>query len=154
MLFFRIKASRVDSKMIKATIFLILATLALTKAFVAPQSKIISSCQIQPPTITSPSLEDYSTTSLNMGRQWNFNEGRKPWGLKNNAEIWNARVAQMGFIIIFLQELVTGKGVIQGFNDGDLISYFLFGFTVLSVVGLTAWLAIEDANKTFIDRKV
>merc|ERR1712115_481157 len=100
----------------------------------------------------SPLLEDCSTTSLSMGRQWNFNEGRQPWGLKNNAEIWNGRVAQMGFIVIFLQELVTGKGVIQGLRDGDLFSYFLAGLTFLSVVGLTVWLAIEDANKSFTDR--
>jgi hypothetical protein len=29
-------------------------------------------------------------------RQWNFNEGRSPWGLKKNAEIWNGRAAQVG----------------------------------------------------------
>jgi hypothetical protein len=28
-------------------------------------------------------------------RRWNFNEGRSPWGLKKNAEIWNGRVAQV-----------------------------------------------------------
>ena len=89
-----------------------------------------------------------------MARQWNFNEGRKPWGLKNNAEIWNGRVAQMGFIIVFIQELATGKGVVAGYQDGDLISYVMLGLTVFSVVGLTAWLAIEDRNKTFIDRKI
>merc|ERR1740124_1640867 len=140
--------------MIKATMFLVLAILAMTQAFVAPQLKTTSAREMQAPTITSLPSEDYSTTSLSMGRQWNFNEGRKPWGLKNNAEIWNGRVAQMGFIVVFLQELATGKGVVAGFQDGELISYIMAGLTVFSIVALTAWLAIEDRNKTFIDRKI
>jgi hypothetical protein len=36
-----------------------------------------------------------STTGL-FERQWNFNEGQAPWGLKKNAELWNGRVAQVG----------------------------------------------------------
>jgi len=141
--------------MMKSIVFVFMATLALANAFVTPQSNTILTPKIQTPTITSPSLtESSSTTSLSMGRQWNFNEGRKPWGLKNNAEIWNGRVAQMGFIVVFLQELATGKGVVAGFQDGDLISYIMAGLTVFSIVALTAWLAIEDRNKTFIDRKI
>lgn len=138
----------------KAIVLVVLATLALAGAFVAPQSNTISTPKIQTPTSTSPLLSESSTTSLSMGRQWNFNEGRKPWGLKNNAEIWNGRVAQMGFIVVFIQELATGKGVVAGFQDGDLISYIMAGLTVFSIVALTAWLAIEDRNKTFIDRKI
>ena len=140
--------------MMKAIAFVVLAILALTDAFVAPQSNTISTPKTFTPTITSPLLENQSTTSLSMGRQWNFNEGRKPWGLKNNAEIWNGRVAQMGFVVVFIQELATGKGVVAGFQDGDFLSYIMAGLTFLSVAGLTAWLAIEDRNKTFIDRKV
>mmetsp|Transcript_11965 Transcript_11965/g.14063 ORF Transcript_11965/g.14063 Transcript_11965/m.14063 type:complete len:143 (-) Transcript_11965:278-706(-) len=142
--------------MMKAIFFAVLATLALnSNAFVTPQSNTISTRNTQTPPIAFPSLSEspITTTSL-MARQWNFNEGRKPWGLKNNAEIWNGRVAQMGFVIVFLQELATGKGVVAGFQDGDLISYVMLGLTVFSVVGLTIWLAIEDRNKTFIDRKI
>jgi len=143
--------------MMKSIFFAVLATLALnTHAFVTPQSNTISTRNAQATPIACPSLSEspITSTSLSMGRQWNFNEGRKPWGLKMNAEIWNGRVAQMGFVIVFLQELATGKGVVAGFQDGDLISYVMLAFTVLSVVGLTIWLAIEDSNKTFIDRKV
>ena len=33
-------------------------------------------------------------------RRWNFNDGHSPWGLKINAEIWNGRVAQVGFGVL------------------------------------------------------
>ena len=76
-------------------------------------------------------------------RQWNFNSGRSPWGLKNNAEIWNGRVAQMAFVIVLLQELLTGKGVIASFQDGDAVGYAFLGFAGVTTLGLTAWLAIK-----------
>lgn len=44
--------------------------------------------------LVSPKPLSFSTTQL-QERRWNFNEGRSPWGLKNNAEIWNGRVAQV-----------------------------------------------------------
>lgn len=83
-------------------------------------------------------------------RQWNFNEvGKSPWGLKNNAEIWNGRVAQMGFTIVLLQELITGKGVIQGIQDGDFINYAFLGLAGVSVIGLTIFLAIKGSDTYF-----
>jgi hypothetical protein len=51
-----------------------------------------------------------STTGL-FERQWNFNEGQAPWGLKKNAELWNGRVAQVGekktccWCHVFLQDI-------------------------------------------------
>merc|ERR1712157_78597 len=96
-------------------------------------------------TTTEPIYHSTSKTSL-AGRQWNFNEGRGPWGFKKNAEIWNGRVAQMGFLIVLLQELITGKGVIAGIQDGDVLSYVLLGVTVLSVLGLTVWLSIATGD--------
>ena len=56
----------------------------------------------------------------------------------------------MGFTIVLLQELVTGKGSIQAFQDGDLFSYFLVGLGGLSVVGLTAFLAFKGKEKDII----
>merc|ERR1712113_920747 len=81
------------------------------------------------------------SSSALMERQWNFNEGRGPFGMKKNAEIWNGRVAQMGFVVILLQELITGKSVIAGLQDGDIFSYIMIGFTGLTVLGLTGFLA-------------
>merc|ERR1712127_877190 len=89
-----------------------------------------------------------SKTAL-MERRWNFNEARGPWGLKNNAEIWNGRVAQMGFTIVLLQELITGKGVIQGIQDGDFINYAFLGLAGVSVIGLTIFLAIKGSDTYF-----
>ena len=39
-----------------------------------------------------------STTCLSE-RRWNFNEGQSPWGMKQNAEKWNGRVAQVCFVV-------------------------------------------------------
>jgi len=36
-----------------------------------------------------------ATTTTLAERRWNFNEGQSPWGMKENAEIWNGRVAQV-----------------------------------------------------------
>merc|ERR1711957_808359 len=94
-----------------------------------------------------PTTTCSSTTALS-GRQWNFNDGRSPWGLKNNAEIWNGRVAQMAFVVTLLQETITGKGVVRSLQDGDLVGYIFLGLAIVSTLGLTAWLAIKgDENE-------
>lgn len=90
------------------------------------------------------------TKTVLMERRWNFNEAREPWGMKKNAEIWNGRVAQMGFTVVLLQELVTGKGVVAGLSDGDFISYALLGATGLTVIGLTVFLAIKGKEKDIV----
>ena len=60
--------------------------------FVAPSgSKSLMSQQIH----TAASTK--STTTALSERQWNFNEGQGPWGMKKNAEVWNGRVAQVNF---------------------------------------------------------
>lgn len=67
--------------------------------------------------------------------------------MKKNAEIWNGRVAQMAFVVVLLQELITGKGVIASIQDGDAIGFVFLGFAVLSTLGLTGWLALKgDEN--------
>lgn len=87
-----------------------------------------------------------------MGRQWNFNEGRGPFGLKKNAEIWNGRVAQMGFTVVLLQELITGKGVVQSWQDGDALAYVMAAVTAASVLGISALLAIKG-KENFIPKQ-
>ena len=56
----------------------------------------------------------------------------------------------MGFTIVLLQELITGKGVIAGLNDGDFLSYALLGFTGFSVVGLSAFLAFKGKENDIV----
>eukprot|EP00957_Ditylum_brightwellii_P134231 10233492-Ditylum_brightwellii.AAC.1 len=70
-----------------STVALLVVFLSTTTAF-APPSTSISSVQKQSVATV------VSSTALNE-RQWNFNEGRGPWGMKKNAEIWNGRAAQL-----------------------------------------------------------
>jgi len=56
----------------------------------------------------------------------------------------------MGFTIVLLQELVTGKGAIQSFQDGDLFSYFLVGLGGITVLGLSVFLAFKGKEKDIV----
>ena len=53
----------------------------------------------------------------------------------------------MAFIFVFAQELITGKGVIQGLQEGNTLNIACLGLAVLSTVGLTAWLAIQGTEE-------
>ena len=57
---------------------------------------------------------------------------------------------QMAFVVVLLQELITGKGVIQGFQEGDVINLAFLGFAVVSTLGLTAFLAAKGSDE-FVD---
>mmetsp|Transcript_24337 Transcript_24337/g.38377 ORF Transcript_24337/g.38377 Transcript_24337/m.38377 type:complete len:148 (-) Transcript_24337:207-650(-) len=90
-----------------------------------------------------------SATALSE-RKWNFNQGRSPWGLKNNAEIWNGRLAQMAFVVVLLQEAITGKGVVAAIQDGDAVGYAFLGLAGVSTLGLTIWLAIKGDESEIV----
>mmetsp|Transcript_17835 Transcript_17835/g.36656 ORF Transcript_17835/g.36656 Transcript_17835/m.36656 type:complete len:140 (+) Transcript_17835:111-530(+) len=118
----------------------VLAVVALAStasAFVPTSSQVGTT-----PFASSQVVPDISGTQLSE-RRWNFNEGQSPWGMKTNAETWNGRVAQIAFVWIFLQELVTGKGVLQGIDEGDWFFLLNAGLFGVMVVGLTGWLAIK-----------
>ena len=116
------------------------------QAFAPPTSHSVRSSISQQPTQQYNTIPTSSTTALSE-RQWNFNEGRGPWGMKKNAEIWNGRVAQMAFVVVLLQELITGKGVIASIQEGDFVGFAFVGFAGVSTLALTAWLAIKgDEN--------
>lgn len=53
----------------------------------------------------------------------------------------------MAFVFVFLQELITGQGVIQGIQEGNPFNLACFGLAILSTVGLTAWLAIQGTEE-------
>lgn len=53
----------------------------------------------------------------------------------------------MAFVFVFAQELITGKGVVQGFQEGDPLNIACLGVAVVSTVGLTAWLAIQGTDE-------
>lgn len=49
----------------------------------------------------------------------------------------------MAFIMVYAQEAISGKGVLEGIQSGDagnVVGLAVFG---VSVVALTAWLAIQ-----------
>ena len=62
---------------------------------------LIASCSAFAPSrnfvINTKMMTPSTSTQLYEKRTWNFNEGRSPWGLTTNAEIWNGRVAQVRF---------------------------------------------------------
>lgn len=53
----------------------------------------------------------------------------------------------MAFVFVFIQELITGEGVIQGLQEGNPFNIACLGIAVLSTVGLTAWLAIQGTDE-------
>ena len=122
------------------TIFALL--FSVSQGFVVPKSNSIVSSK-------PSSFQQQTSTALNE-RQWNFNNGRGPFGLKKNAEIWNGRAAQMGFTIVLLQELITGKGVIEGIQEGNIFNLAMLGIAGVSIVGLTAFLAVKGKDSDII----
>lgn len=49
----------------------------------------------------------------------------------------------MAFVAVVLQELIQGKGVIQGLQEGDPVNLIGAGVTVFTIVAFTAFLAIK-----------
>lgn len=49
----------------------------------------------------------------------------------------------MAFVFVFLQELVQGKGIIEGIQQGDPVNMAALALAGVSIVGLTAFLAIQ-----------
>lgn len=66
-------------------------------------------------------------------------KGRVPYGFSENAEKLNGRVAMMGFTIVFLQEGITGRGVLQQYGlpyDAGAIVPPMDGFVLPPPVAL------------------
>lgn len=125
--------------------FALVAASSVSSAFApASSTNVLARCAAQ------PSLRSVTSSTALSERRWNFNEGRAPWGMKKNAEIWNGRVAQMAFTLTLLQELITGKGVIQGLQEGDPVNLAFLGVAVASTLGLTAFLAIKGKENDIV----
>lgn len=59
----------------------------------------------------------------------------------------------MSFIFVLLQEIITGKGVVQGIQDGDPFSMGCAVATVVSILGLTAFLALKGSDD-YVDHEL
>jgi hypothetical protein len=69
--------------------------------------------------------------------------GQGVFGFSNFAEIWNGRMAMLGFLAALASEVLTGKGILGqiGINTtggGILVALFLTGFTVATMLGYYA----------------
>lgn len=53
----------------------------------------------------------------------------------------------MAFVFVFIQELITGKGVVQGLQEGNALNIACLGVAIVSTVGLTVWLAIQGTEE-------
>jgi hypothetical protein len=70
-------------------------------------------------------------------------EGKGTFGFSNFAEIWNGRMAMIGFAAGLVNEVVTGKGIlgqigIVGSGSDLLVALFLLGFTAAAMIGYYA----------------
>lgn len=59
-------------------------------------------------------------------------------------------MAQMAFVIVLLQEAITGKGVVDSVRDGDAVGYVFLGVAGITTIGLTIWLAIKGDESEII----
>jgi len=83
--------------------------------------------------------------------RWNMNVGREPWGFAVNAEVWNGRIAMMGFFWVLIQEAIQGKGCIttirQAQGPGELIVPIGIASTFfIAVAAVTTVIARGDGD--------
>ena len=57
----------------------------------------------------------------------------------------------MAFVFVFLQEIIQGKGVIKGLQEGDPVNIAGLALFVASTLGLTVFLAIKG-DDDFVKR--
>lgn len=93
---------------------------------------------------------DYDEKGMRKFR-WNMNVGREPWGFAVNAEVWNGRIAMMGFFWVLIQEAIQGKGCIttirQAQGPGELIVPIGIASTFfIAVAAVTTVIARGDGD--------
>ena len=97
-------------------------------------------------TPTKPQPEEpKSTKSFNL----NVNPtGAGIFGFGNFAETWNGRMAMIGLVAGFTNEVLTGKGILAqvGITGGISVLFALFftGFTAATLIGYYAIKATKD----------
>mmetsp|Transcript_44953 Transcript_44953/g.50399 ORF Transcript_44953/g.50399 Transcript_44953/m.50399 type:complete len:147 (+) Transcript_44953:190-630(+) len=133
---------KISRRILLVTLAVIVLVSTTTTAF-APATSLSFSAAPTAATTTTTSITGVNSSTRLLERKWNFNEGQSPWGMKQNAETWNGRVAQLAFVWVFLQELVTGKGVFKGLEEGDFFFIANAGLFGVMVVGLTGFLAFK-----------
>lgn len=49
--------------------------------------------------------------------------------------------------MVFFQELIQGKGVVQGLSEGDFVNYIFLALFAVPTFGLVVWLAIQGDHE-------
>ena len=81
-------------------------------------------------------------------------EGKGTFGFSNFAEIWNGRMAMLGFVAALISEVSTGKGILGQIGisreGGILVALFLIGFSIAATIGYYTikFSTIQDTNQT------
>jgi len=101
-----------------------------------------------PQTTTAPQTtisSDESATPLTTIDIKNLNvnpSGEGTFGFSNFAETWNGRMAMIGLVAGFVNEVLTGKGILGQIGisgkGGILVGLFLTGFTIATMIGYYA----------------
>ncbi len=99
------------------------------------------------PTKVSGIDNDISQTVKSVGLNVNPT-GAGTFGFSNFAETWNGRMAMIGLVAGFANEVLTGKGILAqvGITGGISVLFALFftGFTVATLLGYYAIKATKD----------
>jgi len=59
----------------------------------------------------------------------------------------------MAFVAVFVQELVQGKGVIQGLQEGNPVNIAVAAGVAVVTLGLTGFLALKGSDD-FVDQEL
>ncbi len=96
---------------------------------------------------------DEKNTSKPAGKTVGLNvnpTGAGVFGFGNFAETWNGRMAMIGLVAGFTNEVLTGKGILAqvGITGGISVLFALFftGFTVATLLGYYAVKATQNAE--------
>lgn len=104
------------------------------------------------------SAGDFNENGMRKFR-WNLNSGREPWGMSLNAEVWNGRMAMMGFVLVSIQEVVMGEGVITKVQNAKSIwdvapIYAGFALGAAAVLAVVAKVGSDDDDAFDTDELV
>jgi len=59
----------------------------------------------------------------------------------------------MAFVLVFIQELIQGKGVVQGLQEGDPVNIAVAGAFGVSMVALTGLFLFKGKN-SYVDDEI
>ena len=86
--------------------------------------------------------------------KWNLNTGRSPWGMSTNAEVWNGRVAMLGFVLCIVLEGITGTGVIPFVTCKGVFQNVLLLVAYAGGIAGIGWLMVQINKNKDVDESL